>query len=238
MLTPVDYEHYVAEHFQQLGYDTEVTGQTNDYGLDILAENAHERLAIQAKFYGHTSRHVNRQMIMELHGVKDYFDCTRAVLVTNGVVRQDAQMVASKLKIDVLHLDVDTDHASALPILTESGPSVDTAPVSFESIWAEHIMPLTGTTITSEGGRSNAILTVDWAGIERISSNGRKSSIDIEIFRLAINRLLTKGSITRDEINQNYAKRASSAVTLVLSQVPFFRLDRLPKMQLTYIPMA
>lgn len=244
MFTPSAYESHVAKYYEARGYHTQVTSYSNDYGLDVLAENGTERLAIQAKLYGHTSRQVNRQMMMELHGVKDYFDCDRAVLATDGVVRQDAREVADKLNIEVLFLSATSFVAEKL----ESEKSkVATAPadegdpsneqVSFERIWEQYVIPLAGSTLTAEDGRTNEILRVDWSGLERLTSNGRKSRIDIEIFKLATNKLLLDGEITRDEINQNYAKRASSGVVLVLSQAPCIRIERRP-LRLVYDPKS
>ena len=69
---------------------------------------------------------------------------------------------------------------------------------------------------------------MNWSEVERLTSNGNKGKIKIEIFKQAINQLLTDGSITRDYINQNYVGRASSGVILILSQVPFFRLTEKP----------
>lgn len=240
MLTPSQYESRVAQYYEARGYRTQVTSLSNDYGLDVLAENETERLAIQAKLYGRTSRQVNRQMMMELHGVKDYFDCDRAVMATDGVVRQDAREVADKLNIEILFLPAASFEAENLkPDQPEAASTQDSngdlssERVSFENIWERYVIPLAGSTLIAEDGRTNEILRVDWSGVERLTSNGKKSRIDIEIFKFATIKLLLEGEITRDEINQNYAKRASSGVVLVLSQVPCFRIERRP-MRLVY----
>lgn len=89
-------------------------------------------------------------------------------------------------------------------------------------------MPLAGKTLTRDNGKTNRIVNVDWSGIERITSNGKHQKIGIEIFRFTMDRLFTTGRITRDEINQNYAKRASSGIVLILSQAPCFRLVKQP----------
>jgi hypothetical protein len=65
-------------------------------------------------------------------------------------------------------------------------------------------MSLEGKTLTKSNGETNKIIKADWGGIERITSNGNKGKIKIEIFRQAVNKLLSEGTITRDEINQNY----------------------------------
>lgn len=45
---------------------------------------------------------------------------------------------------------------------------------------------------------------------------------------MAVIKLLREGSITRSEINDNYSKRASSGIVLILSQVPVFELVEKP----------
>ena len=82
-MKPREYEEYIRELFNKQGYTTELTPQSGDYGIDIFATKGREKIAIQVKMYGN-SRKVNRSMIMELHGAKDYFGCNKAILVTNG----------------------------------------------------------------------------------------------------------------------------------------------------------
>ena len=237
-MTPAEYEFQIAAYFADRGYRTQRTAISGDYGVDVFADNADERLAIQVKMYG-TTRRVNRQMVMELHGAKDYFDCDRAVIATDSELLPDARQVAAKLGIQVLTVPADTSkfsatEANSVRFGTALGePNLDSTlsgdvSLSFDRIWADHVMPLAGQLLTGKGERTNIIETVDWTGVWRTSSTGRRSRIDIEIFRLAINRLLRNGSITRDEINQNYAKRASSGVVLILSQVPMFELTDSP----------
>ncbi|MBD7996461.1 restriction endonuclease [Arthrobacter sp. Sa2CUA1] len=237
-MTPTEYESQIAAHFANLGYRTQQTAISGDYGVDVFAENADERLAIQIKMYG-TSRRVNRQMVMELHGAKDFFDCHRAVLVTDGHCLPDALEVAEKLGIQVLTMpaimsDIAATDTHYFRLGTASDePDSDTGvrgdeALSFDQIWTDHVMPLEGQLLRGKGDRTNIIEKVDWAGVWRTSSTGRSGRIDIEIFRLAINHILRTGSITRDEINQNYAKRASSGVVLILSQVPLFVLTDRP----------
>jgi restriction system protein len=156
---------------------------------------------------------------MELHGAKDYFDCTKAIIATNGTLLSDAINVAEKLNIEIIYLDNPS-------ILKPSPPKVNDK--TFESIWENYIIPLQGKTLAKSNGETNSIIKADWSGIERITSNGNKGIINIEIFKLAVNKLLTVGYITRDEINQNYTGRASSGVVFILSQVPFFEATKNP----------
>lgn len=211
-MRPDQYELFVAQYYKAQGYKTTITPGTNDYGVDVFAEKGKTKLAIQAKLYGSTSRKVNRQMIMELYGACAYFDCTDAVLITNGAILETAKEVAGKLKVKILHLDPDKN------IKTPK-----TKAETFEDIWEKHIMPLEGKVIQRSNGDKNTILKVDWAGVERMTSSGKKQRIKIEIFRKTVNHLFKYGSITRKVINEEYIGRASSGVILILSSADIFQ---------------
>ena len=92
-------------------------------------------------------------------------------------------------------------------------------------------MPLEGKRLFRPNGKGNDIVQVDWGGIKRITSNGRQQTIKIEIFRYAIKKLLTEGSVSRNDINQHYIGRASSGIVLILSQIPLFTLTASPSRQ-------
>lgn len=214
-MDPREYEMFVCDYFRRKGYIAETTTYTNDYGVDIFATKGKDRLAIQAKMYG-KDRKINRQMLMELHGAKDYFDCSKAVLVTDGEILENAVRVAKKLNIEVIKLKR-SEPLTSNPTLPNK--------ISFEQIWKEYIFPLEGKNLTRGDGKTNEIVTVDWTQVLRRTSKGKLQKIQIEIFKLSINKLLLEGVITRDFINQNYVGRASSGVVLILAQVPFFKLS-------------
>jgi restriction system protein len=202
-----------------MGYEAKTNSYVGDYGVDVFATKGKEKVAIQVKMYGGGTRKINRQMIMELHGAKDYFDCSKAVIATDGTILKDAKEVANKLKIDILYID-----SGNLQIFNSK--KIDDN--SFDSIWSKYIIPLKGKTLVRDNNETNEILNVNWSEVERLTSNGNKSKIKIEIFKQAINKLMIDGSITRDYINQNYVGRASSGVILILSQVPFFKRTEKP----------
>ncbi|UFH46633.1 restriction endonuclease [Flavobacterium galactosidilyticum] len=222
-MNPRQFEEFVCEHFRQQGYKTELTTYSNDYGIDGFAIKGKQKIAIQSKMYGHTTRKINRQMVMELHGAKDFFDCTKAVIATDGIFLQDALVVAEKLKIEILYLN--QMQKSTSTIITATKNKNDK---TFEQIWEDYIIPLQGKILKRNSGETNQIIKADWSGIERKTSNGNNGKIKIEIIKQAVNKLLTDGSITRDYINQNYVGRASSGIILILSQVPFFKLTEKP----------
>lgn len=218
-MTPRQFEELVCDYYSKQGYKAEITPLSGDYGIDVFATKGKEKLAIQAKMYGNSTRKINRQCVMELHGAKDYFDCTKAIIATDGIFLKNAVQVAEKLNIEIIYL-----HS-----LTIANPTISkTKEKTFDDIWLKYIIPLQGKTLTKSNDETNVIVTADWSGIERITSNGKKGKIKIEIFKQTINNLLTTGSITRDEINQNSTGRASSGIILILSQVPFFDITKNP----------
>lgn len=218
-MRPDEYEHIVAEYFEQKGFSTKVSQYSNDYGVDVFATKGKIKIAIQAKMFGNSTRPINRQMIMELHGAKDYFDCTKAIMATDGRIIDNALEVAKKLKIEVLEIPA---------IKTNFKTKTQKRSGKFESIWEKYIMPLEGKTIKRADGKTNKILTVDWSGVKRLTSNGREQKIKIEIFKQVINFLLKNGSITRKFINDEYPGRASSGIVLILSSTSKFELTNNP----------
>ncbi len=224
-MNPRDFERAVADALRREGYETELGPYVGDYGVDVLATKGDQRLAVQAKMYGGTSRPVNRQMVMELYGAAAYLDCTGAILATDGRILSDAAGVAKKLGIRIL--DMGGCHVAGGMPATPTGPQAGDRPhdsPDFATIWAQFVMPLEGQTLTRPDGSTNVIRKVDWSGVERVSSNGKPGRIKIEIFKFAVDRILATGSITRDEINMEYLGRASSGIVLILSMVPLFQL--------------
>ncbi|MFZ0958055.1 MAG: restriction endonuclease [Candidatus Sulfotelmatobacter sp.] len=219
---PLAYEEMVADYFRRQGYSVELTPRSNDYGVDAFASKEKQKLALQAKMYGN-ARKVNRAMVMQLHGAKDYFDCNEAVIVTDGDVTEDARKVAAKLQIKILFVPVERLSPCGL-VSTNATPSsgeVRRDAPTFSEVWERHVMPLTGRTLVGPDGRTNTLLNVDWSGVKRRTSRAVQF-IPIEVFRQAVGRLIERGQVTRKEINEDYVGRASSGVVLILSQVPFF----------------
>lgn len=210
-MTPDQYEKYVANYFQNKGYKVKQTPYSNDYGVDVFAEKNKEKIAIQAKMFGNSNRKINRQMVMEFYGAKDFFNCNKGIIVTDGEIIQNAKDVADKLGVEILF------------IYPQSHVPKNNS--QFDEIWENYVMPLEGKTITRNNGKINIILEVNWGGINRITSNGNQQKIDIEIFKKTINHILENGSITRQEINDEYSKRASSGIVLILSQLPMIHLN-------------
>lgn len=220
MLKPDEFELRVASMYQKKGYKTEVTPHSGDYGVDVFAWKGDERIAIQAKMYGGSTRKVNRATIMQLYGAAAYFECTKAVVVTDGIVLSDAMEVASKLKVEIVSMGVAYEEPTkqehvVQPKETANRPKF----LSFDDMWEQYVMPLKGKTLRNSRGE-NKILNVTWTELTRLTENGKRGKIAIEDFRLAYGKLIADGSVTRDFINQR-CNRCSSGIVLVLGELPF-----------------
>jgi hypothetical protein len=224
-MTPGQFEHAIADHLQRQGYRTQVTPMTNDYGVDVFATRGSEKLAVQCKMYGGTRRRVNRATVLELYGAAAFFDCTGSVIATNGQMMPDARAAADKLGVRILFADAG--------VLTPGGGSTHAqSGWDFASIWEGYVLPLAGHSLERPDGKTNVVVSVDWSGVHRITSTGGRQFIKIEIFEWAVNRILSRGWVEREEVNQEYVGRASRGIILILSEIPLFRLVGTERLEL------
>lgn len=219
---PDAFEQLVAADFRARGYTVQVSAGSGDWGVDVFATKGSEKLAIQAKMYG-GARPVNRRQIFELYGVARYFECSGAVLATDGDVAPDALEAARVLDVtiwrpttEVARISLKRTTRSALDLPRPGPASLPT----FEQIWSSSVVPLVGETLRLANGGANRIVKVDWSGIERVTSTGRRGHIPIEPFMWAVARIRERSHVTRAEINEQFEGRYSSGVALILAQVP------------------
>ncbi|MDD7273730.1 MAG: restriction endonuclease [Prevotella sp.] len=231
-MTPREFEHKVSDYYKQQGYKTIITPYSGDWGIDVIASRGKDKLAIQVKMYGGSSRKITRQQMMQLYGAMAYKDCTRAVMVTDGDYMPDAIDVAIKLGIEAIYLK---DNSMQLLKKQNSKSAIENETtvkglMAFDEMWEKYIMPLKGKTLKTKN-RENKIVNVDWGGIVRITSKGNRGKIEIEDIKMAYSLLEKNGIVERSLINQ-FVKRCSSGIILLLSQVPFIGVKKNPTIQL------
>jgi hypothetical protein len=66
-LSPTQFEHTVAEMYRALGYDAEVTSQSNDYGRDIILLKDKTTTFVECKRYGR-EKLIGRPALQKFHG--------------------------------------------------------------------------------------------------------------------------------------------------------------------------
>jgi len=225
-MTPFEFEKVVADEFQDKGFEINLTPKSYDYGVDIIADNKTDRIAIQVKMY--ETRDVNYKDIMYLFAGMHYYKCNKSILITQGHLDSKAKDAAEKLNVNFKERYQPTratNKAERNELKTTS---------DFETIWTTFIVPLQGQIILTGTGRKNKITKVTGDYLFRESSTGESSKIEKDIFELIYHRLRERKQITRQEINTEYSKRASAIITSVLSKIPFIRMTDKPVIKLMW----
>ncbi len=99
-MTGLEYEHWVSEQLQELGWITRVTKGSGDQGVDVIAEKEGKTVVIQCKKY---SSPVGNKSVQEAHAGKGYIDADAAVVVTNASFTRSAHEIAQSLGVQLLH---------------------------------------------------------------------------------------------------------------------------------------
>lgn len=84
-ISPFEFEDLIEKLFMKMGYKTELTPKTCDYGIDVIARNDKEIIAVQAKKYSKGNNVGNRDVqrllgAMQLRTVQ----ANKAVLITTS----------------------------------------------------------------------------------------------------------------------------------------------------------
>jgi restriction system protein len=100
-ISPQDYEHLCADLLRKAGWDAEVTGQSGDQGVDILARQDDVSIVLQCKLY--FGNPVGNKAVQEAHAAAGFADADHAAVVSNRDFTTSAQQLARKLGVLLLH---------------------------------------------------------------------------------------------------------------------------------------
>jgi restriction system protein len=92
------FEKYLKVFFEKLGYKVERTKYIGDYGADLVATNNGIRTVIQAKRY---KSKVGIKAVQEAVASKGYYNCDKAMVVTNSYFTNQARTLASRNKVEL-----------------------------------------------------------------------------------------------------------------------------------------
>lgn len=82
------FEEFVAQLFQDMGYKTEVTSSSGDYGIDVIARRKGVTIGIQAKRY---SDKVPNKAVQEVIAGIAYYKLDQGLVITNNYFTKQAQ---------------------------------------------------------------------------------------------------------------------------------------------------
>jgi restriction system protein len=97
-----EFEKYIAELLKNLEFGRAiVTKKSGDFGADIIAFNPnHEKVAVQCKRYG-IKNLVGVDAVQQIHSAMGYFDCQKAMVITNSNFSKPAYQMAQKLEVEL-----------------------------------------------------------------------------------------------------------------------------------------
>lgn len=81
--TPTEFEYFIGYLFQEKGFDVEVTQQSNDYGIDVIAEDEDSKIAIQVKRKKPGNK-VGSKTVRESLGSLHKYNADEALIVTSS----------------------------------------------------------------------------------------------------------------------------------------------------------
>lgn len=99
-LTPRQFEEYVAQLFEALGYKVEITPLSNDKGSDIIMYKDDMKYVVQCKRYKGT---VGSPEIQTFIGSMTHYNADKGFYVTTGMFSFEAENMASKHPIKLIN---------------------------------------------------------------------------------------------------------------------------------------
>lgn len=106
-MSPYDFEEFIAKLFNSQGYKTEVTKKTGDYGVDVIAENGLEKIAIQCKKYqeGNSVGNQAVQMLLGAMQLKN-LKANKGIIITTSEFTKQAYMQAEDNNVELWNKNI------------------------------------------------------------------------------------------------------------------------------------
>ncbi len=90
-MTGIEFENYTEALLRKLGYRTQQTAITGDFGVDLIALKDHKKIAVQCKRY---KRPLGLGAIQEVHAGMTHCGCDSALVITNSSFTKAAVQLA------------------------------------------------------------------------------------------------------------------------------------------------
>lgn len=87
-----EFEVFICNMFQKMGYAAEITAITGDQGIDVIALRPGLKIGIQAKCYNRT---VSNSAVQEVVAGGKHYSCDKVIVATNNFFTESAIALAS-----------------------------------------------------------------------------------------------------------------------------------------------
>jgi restriction endonuclease Mrr len=102
-MEPYDFEKFIAKIWESKGFETNVSQQSRDWGVDIIATKSNTKVAIQAKKYSESNK-VGSQDIRNYATVyQQDASINSVVIATSGKFTKPAKKLAKKLDVETIN---------------------------------------------------------------------------------------------------------------------------------------
>lgn len=105
-MDPYEFEHFVADLWTRMGWDTDVSSAAGDKGVDVIARQStpyEQLLLIQAKRYGPNTT-VGSPDIQQYASLRQQFDdVDKVLIVTTNEFTQQAEETADQLNVKLIN---------------------------------------------------------------------------------------------------------------------------------------
>ena len=96
------FEDFLVEIFQTMGYDVKETKRTQDQGADLFVTRFGKDMVIQAKNY---SGSVGNSAVQQVISAKTFYGCDEAMVVTNSYFTRSAKELAESALVRLIDRD-------------------------------------------------------------------------------------------------------------------------------------
>ena len=108
-MSPREFELFVGDLFQRMGYSVKITQRTRDGGRDIIATKAEPipfTLIVECKHWGENHK-VDVSVVRSMYGVQSAEQANKSVIVTSSKFTRDARKFAEEQKQLMTLWDID-----------------------------------------------------------------------------------------------------------------------------------
>ena len=93
------FEYQCAEILKRNGFSrVQVTQSSGDQGVDIIARKHRKKYGIQCKYYSYP---VGNKAVQEAYAGANFYDCDKAMVMTNLTFTRAATELAEKLEVNM-----------------------------------------------------------------------------------------------------------------------------------------
>lgn len=103
LMNGAEFEEFVGLLFKKMGYSAQVTKQSGDQGLDVIASKNGTKIGIQAKCYSNT---VGNSAVQEAVAGKSFYNCDKVIVITNNYFTPAAIELAQSNEVILWNRDM------------------------------------------------------------------------------------------------------------------------------------